>query len=52
MPSLAGAGKRIGGTNRYRDSHYETVTLAEHGSGTPKASYSFHNANGALDATR
>ena len=52
MPSLAGADKRIGGTNRYGDSHYETVTLVEHGSGTPKASCSFHNANEALDATR
>ena len=52
MPALAGEGKRICGANRNGDSHYETVTLVEHGSGIPNASCSFHNANEELNATR
>ncbi len=52
LPALASDGKRIRGANRNGDSHYETVTLVEHGSGIPKASRSFHNKGEELDVTR
>ena len=52
LPALAVDGKRIRGANRNGDSHYETATLVEHGSGIPKASRSFHNAGEELDVTR
>ena len=52
LPVLAVDGKRIRGANRNGDSHYETATLVEHGSGIPKASRSFYDEGGELDATR
>lgn len=52
LAALAEDGKRIRGANRNGESHYETVTLVEHGSGMPKASVSFHNKGEELDATR
>ena len=52
LPALAVDGKRIRGANRNGDSHYETATLVEHGSGIPQASHSFYYEGGELDATR
>ena len=52
LSALAADGKRIRGANRNGDSHYETVTLVEHGSGIPKASRSFYKDGQELDATR
>ena len=52
LPALAADGKRIRGANRNGDSHYETVTLVEHGSGIPQASRSFYKEGEELNATR
>lgn len=52
LPALATDGKRIRGANRNGDSHYETATLVEHGSGIPKASSTFYNKGEELEATR
>ncbi len=52
LPALAGDGKRIRGANRNGDSHCETVTLVEHGSGIPMAARGFHRDGDELLATR
>lgn len=52
LPALAADGKRIRGANRNGDSHYETATLVEHGSGIPKVSCTFYNKGEELEATR
>jgi len=52
LAAVAGDGKRIRGANRNGDSHYETVTLVEHGTGNPRASVTVHNPGEEIDAIR
>ena len=49
--AIAGDGKRIRGANRNGDSHYETVTLVEHGTGVVKACVTIYKDGGELSAT-
>ena len=50
--ALATDGKRIRGANRNGDSHFETATIVEHGTGVPFASLNFHDEGGEVAAVR
>ena len=50
--ALAADGKRLRGTNRNGDGHFETATLVAHDTGLPAASHGLHDKNGEPSAIR
>ena len=44
--ALAADGKRLRGANRHSTDHYETVVMAEHGSGLPVGVLGYHDKGG------